>query len=418
MSNFVLIHLEAGRFLKAWTKNILFEKEALEQLNRCSKLPFIFKWLAVMPDVHSGKGSTIGSVIATKDAVIPAAVGLDIGCGMRAARLNLHKADIDPVLQNIFDAISKAIPNGRTDEGGDRDRGRWGNPPDDVCHVWGHHLSLGYMGIIENHPRINSGNKTTLEHLGTLGTGNHFIEICADTSDQIWIMLHSGSRGVGARIGNYFMTAAKEVCKKWFIELPDPFLSYFPKGTDLFDDYMEAVDWAQVFAHWNRKLMFESCVRTLENLLGSKIDIEFNIDCHHNFVCYENHFGQNVLVTRKGAVRARKGDFVIIPGSMGTRSYICEGLGNPDSFNSCSHGAGRAMSRTDAKKKFTVEDHKKATEGVVCLKDESVLEETVGAYKDIDAVIEAETDLVRVCHTLKQLVCVKGPEDPNKKRHR
>ncbi len=249
-----------------------------------------------------------------------------------------------------------------------------------------------------------------MQHLGTLGTGNHFIELCLDEDDQVWVMLHSGSRGVGNRIGSYFIELAKEDMRRWFINLPDQDLAYLPEGTEHFDDYVHAVHWAQDYARTNRELMMDA---VLEALRGSGILPAFEarleaVNCHHNYVAREHHYGENVFVTRKGAVRARRGDLGIIPGSMGARSFIVRGLGNAESFHSCSHGAGRAMSRTEARRRFSVADHAAATAGIECRKDEDVIDETPMAYKSIDAVMHAQRDLVEIVHTLRQVVCVKG----------
>jgi tRNA-splicing ligase RtcB len=255
---------------------------------------------------------------------------------------------------------------------------------------------------------LDRGNHAN--HLGTLGTGNHFIEVCLDESETVWFMLHSGSRGVGNRMGSYFIDVARKDMKKFFVNLPDVDLAYFPEQTEHFDDYVEAVEWAQDYARRNRDLMMEQIVGAVRNsgeLPPFNAELKA-INCHHNYVARESHFGENVLITRKGAVRAREGDMGIIPGSMGARSFIVRGKGNPESFSSCGHGAGRAMSRNEAKRRFTVEDHMRMTEGVECRKDEDVIDETPAAYKPIDAVMAAQADLVEIVHTLRQVVCVKG----------
>ena len=248
----------------------------------------------------------------------------------------------------------------------------------------------------------------TVAQLGTLGTGNHFVEVCLDESDRVWFMLHSGSRGPGNRIGTYFIEKAKEEMRRWMIDLPDADLAYLPEGSPLFADYVEAVTWAQDYASMNRALMMDAVTRAVGGALGRVVSVLGSVDCHHNYVAREHHFGENVLVTRKGAVRAREGDLGIIPGSMGARSFIVRGRGCAESFHSCSHGAGRRMSRTEARKTFTVEAHERAPAGVACRKDEGVVDETPGAYKDVGAVMAAQADLVEVVHTLKQVVCVKG----------
>jgi tRNA-splicing ligase RtcB len=393
--------------IKAWIKGVPLEDAARKQLENVARMPFIHKWVAAMPDVHWGMGATVGSVIPTAGAIIPAAVGVDIGCGMIAARTSLVARDLPDDLRAVRAAIEGAVPHGRTDNGGKNDRGAWHDLPDPQVRAW-RELEPGYRRILEKHPKLDRGNHVT--HLGTLGTGNHFIEVCLDTEDRVWFMLHSGSRGVGNRIGSYFIELAKEDMRTWFINVPDQDLAYLPEGTQHFDDYVEAVSWAQEFARRNRELMMDAVVRAVRAVPGLKpfeTDVEV-VNCHHNYVTRERHLGKEVWVTRKGAVRAGQGDLGIIPGSMGARSYIVRGRGNPESFHSCSHGAGRAMSRAEAKQRFSLEDHAKATAGIECRKDADVIDETPAAYKSIDAVMEAQRDLVEVVHTLRQVVCVKG----------
>ena len=396
--------------IKMWTRGVPVEDSAMAQLQNLSAMPFMFKHVAAMPDVHWGMGATVGSVIATKGAIIPAAVGVDIGCGMCAAMTNLTASDLPDSLAEMRSAIEKAVPHGRTNNGKPGDRGAWGEPPSEVNEAYSN-LHSRLCVINDKHPKLfrHSPTQQTVNHLGTLGTGNHFIEVCLDEESRVWIMLHSGSRGVGNRIGTYFIEQAKEDMRKWFINLPDADLAYLPEGTTGFKEYVEAVAWAQDFALSNRQVMLARVVSAISQSMGRPIEFATEaVNCHHNYVARENHFGENVIVTRKGAVRARTGDLGIIPGSMGVRSYIVRGKGNPDSFTSCSHGAGRAMSRNEARKRFTLEDHALATEGVECRKDSEVIDETPGAYKSIDAVMAAQTDLVDVVHTLKQVLCVKG----------
>jgi tRNA-splicing ligase RtcB len=425
---------ESGVPIKAWTKGVPLEEEARKQLLNAAQLPFVFKWIAAMPDVHWGIGATVGSVIPTKGAIIPAAVGVDIGCGMMAVQTSLHAHDLPDNLKEIRTAIEKAVPHGRTNHGGPGDRGAWHNIPERNQTVWQDELKARYDAILAKHPKLDRGNHAN--HLGTLGTGNHFIEVCLDESEMVWFMLHSGSRGVGNRMGNYFIDLARKDMKQFFINLPDIDLAYFPERTGHFDDYFEAVEWAQDYAQWNRHLMMQQIIEAVRNsgeappfsaqVSTSPGATEHSggatqpgevaaapcalkvINCHHNYVTRESHFGENVLITRKGAVRAREGDMGIIPGSMGARSYIVRGKGNPESFASCSHGAGRAMSRNEAKRRFTVEDHIRMTEGVECRKDKDVIDETPAAYKPIDAVMAAQADLVEIVHTLRQVICVKG----------
>lgn len=396
-----------GVFIKSWTRGVPFEEAAKEQVSNIATMPFIYKHLAVMPDVHLGIGATVGSVIPTRGAVIPAAVGVDIGCGMMAVKTNLSANQLPDDLRGIRTAIEVAVPHGRsTHLRGSRDKGAWNNPPEEVITAWGQ-LSDRFNILTQKHAVLEKTNN--IHHLGTLGGGNHFIELCLDELNNVWVMLHSGSRGVGNRIGTHFIELAKKDMERWYIKLPDKDLAYFPEGTDHFNDYIEAVDWAQDFARFNREVMMVRVLGILRKILNIpfKADVEA-INCHHNYVSRENHFGANVLVTRKGAVRARKGEMGIIPGSMGAKSFIVRGLGNTDSFCSCSHGAGRVMSRSKAKELVSLDEHIKATKGVECRKDEGVIDETPSAYKSIDAVMEAQKDLVEIVHTLKQIVCVKG----------
>jgi len=406
-STFSVITPENGVPIKAWTRGVPLEDAARNQLLNVAQLPFIYKWVAAMPDVHWGIGATVGSVIPTRGAIIPAAVGVDIGCGMMAVQTSLSASQLPDNLHGIRDAIENAVPVGRTDQGGANDRGAWKNAPEHHADVWAG-LEPRYKAILAKYPKLE--HKQRVNHLGTLGTGNHFIEVCLDEEDRVWFMLHSGSRGVGNRFGTFFIELAKNDMRKWVINLPDADLAYLPQGTDHFDDYVDAVHWAQDYALANRQLMMQNIIRAVgeSGLVPAFTSDAEVVSCHHNYVAWENHYGENVLVTRKGAVRAREGDMGIIPGSMGARSYIVRGKGNPESFMSCSHGAGRTMSRTEAKKRFSVDDHVKATAGVECRKDADVLDETPMAYKSIDAVMEAQKDLVDVVHTLRQVVCVKG----------
>jgi tRNA-splicing ligase RtcB len=414
----VQIFQEGGAPIKAWTDGVPVEDSARAQLINVSKLPFIHSHIAAMPDVHWGMGATVGSVIPTKGAIIPAAVGVDIGCGMVAARTSLMANDLPDNLAGIRSAIEKAVPHGRTNHGGAGDRGAWHNVPDAVATTMlgegqgtseGGGLQSRLDAITVKHPKLEKAAGRAPRHLGTLGTGNHFVEVCLDEDGAVWVMLHSGSRGIGNQIGQYFIERAKEHMRRWFISVPDQDLAYLAEGTQDFDDYVEAVGWAQDFARENRVTMMAAAMRALEQALGRPFEWgSVAVNCHHNYVTKEQHFGANVWITRKGAVRAREGDLGIIPGSMGARSYIVKGKGNADSFHTCSHGAGRAMSRGEAKRRFTVDDHVRATAGVECRKDEGVIDETPMAYKDIDAVMAAQADLVEVVHTLRQVVCVKG----------
>ena len=402
-----IINNEHGKPIKLWTEGVPVEPEAEAQLMRVSALPFVYKWVAVMPDVHVGKGATVGSVIPTRGAIIPAAVGVDLGCGMVAARTTLSAKDLPDSLASVRSAVERAVPHGRTANGDPaNDRGAWGGrTPSRVTKAWAA-LEPGYRQIAEKHRKIGRG--VDVAHLGTLGTGNHFIELCLDESERVWVMLHSGSRGVGNRIGTYFIEQAQREMERWFIHLPDRDLAYLSEGSVYFDDYVHAVSWAQDYAATNRALMMEAVLAVLaEQLPPFLVDGEA-VNCHHNYIAKEHHYGENVWVTRKGAVRAREGDLGIIPGSMGARSYIVRGKGCAEAFCSSSHGAGRAMSRTAAKRHFTLADHAAATAGIECRKDEDVIDETPGAYKSIEAVMAAQAELVDVVHTLRQVMCVKG----------
>jgi len=399
-------HVEGGVPIKMWTRGVPVDDKARDQLSRAAQMPFVFRHVAAMPDVHVGIGATVGSVIPTKGAVIPAAVGVDIGCGMMAARTSLVASDLPDNLEGIRSAIEAAVPHGRDVGRGKRDKGSWGEPPRAVVDAWAS-LAERFGRIVAKHPKLKNTNN--LVHLGTLGTGNHFIELCLDEAQRVWVMLHSGSRGVGNAIGTFFIELAKQDMRKWHINLPDQDLAYFPEGTDHFDDYVEAVEWAQDFAKLNRRVMMSHVIDAIRGQIARPFEAEVEaVNCHHNYVTRENHFGENVLVTRKGAVRAAKGTMGIIPGSMGAKSFIVRGLGNPESFDSCSHGAGRIMSRTEARKLVTLDEHIADTAGVECRKDAGVIDETPKAYKPIEAVMAAQADLVEVVHTLKQVVCVKG----------
>lgn len=399
-----ILEVAGGKPIKLWTDGVPVEDDARRQLMNTAKMPFIFKHLAVMPDVHLGKGSTIGSVIPTVGAIIPAAVGVDIGCGMIAARTSLHARDLPDNLHGLRTAIEKAVPHGKTF--GRRDQGAWDNVPEQADQMWSG-LAGRFKAITEKYPRLEKTNNR--QHLGTLGGGNHFIEVCLDEADRVWFMLHSGSRGVGNAIGNLFIELAQADMRQHMVNLPDRDLAYFEEGSRHFADYVEAVEWAQDFARHNRELMMQAVVAATRKVLGRPFEASLEaVNCHHNYVQKEQHFGREVLVTRKGAVSAQKGQLGIIPGSMGAKSFIVRGLGNEESFCSCSHGAGRVMSRTKAKSRFTVEDQQRATAHVECRKDKDVIDEIPMAYKDIDAVMQAQRELVEVVHTLRQVVCVKG----------
>lgn len=396
----------SGKPIKAWLRGIALEFSARQQLINLSQLPFVQPHVAVMPDAHCGKGSTIGSVIPTVNAIIPAAVGVDLGCGMMAVKTSLMAHQLPDDLRPMRDAIEKAVPVGRA--GWHELKGD--HPAKKPVDTAWKKLKVGWTEILDKHPKVDNGHVNHHTHIGTLGTGNHFIEVCLDESDCVWLMLHSGSRGVGNRIGTYFIDLARKDMKKHFISLPDEDLSYFSEGAEYFQDYLHAVQWAQQFAFVNRTTMMDQVEIALRRL-GSLPEFtltELVINCHHNYVARETHFGQEVWLTRKGAVRAQAGDWGIIPGSMGVGSYIVRGKGNPESFNSCSHGAGRLMSRTQARKVISLQQHEADTAGVECRKDEGIIDESPAAYKPLDIVMAAQSDLVEIVHKLRPLVCVKG----------
>jgi tRNA-splicing ligase RtcB len=391
--------------IKAWTRGVGIEPAAQRQLENTARLPVVFRHVAVMPDVHFGIGATVGSVVPTEGAIIPAAVGVDIGCGMMAIETSLPASRLPDSLKALRAAIEKAVPHGRTDNGGKLDRGAWSKIPARAASAW-RKLEPEYRGLADTHARIGKGSD--VNQLGTLGGGNHFIEVCLDERDRVWFMLHSGSRGVGNRIGTYFIELAKTDMRRLIKNLPDHDLAYLTEGTEHFADYVAAVDWAQRYAMANRQIMMDAVLEAARRELPAFELGELAVNCHHNYVAREHHFGHDVYVTRKGAVRARLGDLGIIPGSMGAKSFIVRGKGEPESFMSCSHGAGRTMSRGEAKRRFSVDDHVKATAGIECRKDAGVVDETPMAYKSIDAVMAAQASLVDIVHQLRQVVCVKG----------
>lgn len=400
-----------GGLIKAWIDGVSVEDQARSQLDNIAAMPFIHKHVAIMPDVHWGMGATVGSVIPTKGAIIPAAVGVDIGCGMMAVRTTLTASDLPDNLSGVRSAIEARIPHGRTDNGGANDRGAWGDISDTQKNALAP-MNDELCKIVQKHPKLEQSSRRAANHLGTLGTGNHFVEVCLDENDSVWIMLHSGSRGIGNKIGSYFIERAKGEMRRWFINLPDQDLAYIPEGAELFGDYMGALSWAQRFARTNRELMMTAAIEALSVSVPKRFTCDCEaVNCHHNYVAHERHFGSDVLVTRKGAVKIGPETLGIIPGSMGAKSFIVRGIdGRPlsEALCSCSHGAGRSMSRSEAKKRFTVDDHIKATAGVECRKDADVIDETPAAYKDIEAVMAAQADHVEIVHTLKQVVCVKG----------
>ena len=397
----IKLQIDGGRVpVKVWTGEL--EPQARRQLENVARLPIVHGHVAAMPDVHAGSGATVGSVIPTKGAIVPSAVGVDIGCGVNAVQLSLTAKDLPESLTRIRGAIEAAIPVGfdmHRGVNGERKRAARDLAPE-------------LLRIIERNPKLATMQKdireTWVRQLGTLGGGNHFIEVCLDESQDVWVMLHSGSRGIGNVIGRYFIERARREMEKSDTHLPDRDLAWLAEGTAAFEEYVEAVHWAQDYAIENRREMMRAVLAAIEPHLPPFRVVGEAINCHHNYVAREHHFGENLLVTRKGAIRAGAGDMGVIPGSMGARSFIVRGKGSADSFCSCAHGAGRLMSRTEARKRFSSADVRAQTAGVECRKDAAVVDEIPGAYKDIDEVMANQSDLVEVVHTLKQVVCVKG----------
>ena len=403
-SQFELLHAEGSATpIKGWVRGVPLEPQAHDQLRNIASIPFVGPWVAVMPDVHLGKGATVGSVIPSRGAIIPAAVGVDIGCGMAAVRTTLRASDLPDDLGPLRNSIERSVPvgNGRGGE-------HWKLPDSIETRVAQSGLVERLDVIKQKHRKIRTDKLD--RQIGTLGGGNHFIELCLDESDAVWVMLHSGSRGTGNLIGTYFIERAREELGKRVLgfHVPDKDLAFFMQGEPLFDDYVEAVSWAQDYARENREAMMARVLHEMRHRLP-KFQLEkMAVNCHHNYVQQETHGDVELLVTRKGAVSARAGELGIIPGSMGAKSFIVRGLGNADSFHSCSHGAGRVMSRTRARQEITLAQHREATAQVECRKDAGVIDESPAAYKDIDAVMAAQSDLVEIVHTLRQVVCIKG----------
>lgn len=386
---------ETKRPVKIWATDL--EPEAETQVKNLAGLPFIESHVAVMPDAHAGKGSTVGTVIATKGAIIPAAVGVDIGCGMCAVKLPLHVEQLGD-LKTLRASIERSIPTGRHGNG-------------EISNRVGE--ALLELGVMSDAGRKKSNLKLAELQLGSLGGGNHFIEVCVDNAGGAWVMLHSGSRNIGKTLADIHIDRAKGLMKQYFIDLPDPDLAFLAQGTEEFNDYLKDLHFAQRYAKANRNEMMLRVLKDVSYQVfgedrGPELMTGLRVDCHHNYTAIENHFGKNIYVTRKGAVSAKDGELGIIPGSMGTRSYIVKGKGNAESFHSCSHGAGRRMSRTKARATFTVADLEAQTAGVECRKDADVIDEIPGSYKDIDEVMANQADLVEPVFTLKQILCVKG----------
>lgn len=398
--------------VKMWTKFVPVESGAIDQLRSITSLPFVFKHVAAMPDVHIGIGSTVGTVMATKSAVIPAAVGVDIGCGMIACKTSLVAEDLPDNLHRLRSEIENMVPVGFDEHAITRLNGKGHQDTRTVLNNHWRQLKKKLDEITTKHIAIERMVKNSEEkayrQLGSLGGGNHFVELCLDENNNVWIMLHSGSRGIGNAIGKYFIELAQKDMMANNVKLPHKDLAYLEEGSQHYADYIEAVEWAQEYAKRNRDAMLELVITAMTRFLPVFKITETAVNCHHNYVSQETHFGENVIITRKGAVSAQYGELGIIPGSMGAKSFIVRGLGNAESFCSCSHGSGRVMSRSAAKRQITVEEHVKATEGVECRKDEGMIDESPSAYKNIDMVMQSQTDLVEIVHTLKQVLCVKG----------
>jgi tRNA-splicing ligase RtcB len=416
-----------GYSIPAWIddpetgRKVAVDENALEQLRNVARLPFVVG-IAVMPDVHAGKGSTIGTVFAVRDAIVPAAVGVDIGCGVLAAKTTLTRPVLESNLASVGQDlawlrkdIERRVPHGRTNNGGAGDRGAWHSVPEHVRDIWfdtdkswgdlgGRSLAAARDRVVGDAPRVASAN--AISHLGTLGTGNHFVELDVDRDDNVWILVHSGSRGIGAAIGQHYAKMALEGCRAWHVDLPDPALAFIPRFDRLFENYFYALHFAMHFARINRQLIAKETVAALDSVVETAVVDK--VEAPHNYVNTETFGNIACHVIRKGAIHVPAGTRGVVPGSMGTRSYIVVGKGCPRAMDSCSHGAGRAMSRTAAKATFNVADHAAATVGVECRKDVDVLDETPGAYKDIDLVMACQRELVEIENVLTPFLCVKG----------
>jgi tRNA-splicing ligase RtcB len=402
--------------IKLWTTDGLeLEQKAMKQLRDLAELPIIFKHVAVMPDVHFGYGTTVGTVFASQNAIIPAAVGVDIGCGMTALNTHVHVNAVRD-RKELRALLESVVPHGRSNNGDNGDTGSWDvdDIPEDVMYVWKNRLESEFNEIVDSYRELGRGTGK-IRQLGTLGTGNHFLEITVDENDEVWVLLHTGSRGIGAHIGDLYSEIAYQDLEAWTLKtMPNRSLAHIPRCSKHFHGYIKASMWAQKYAVENRSIIMQRALQALANYVGDKTlvpkycDSKTWIDCYHNYIAFEHHFNKNVMVTRKGAVRAYKRDYCIIPGSMGACTYIARGLGNTESFMSCSHGAGRKLSRDEAMKSITLEQHVTSTAGVECCKDASVLDETPLAYKDIDLVMEAQRTLVEPIRKLKQIICIKG----------
>ncbi|OUC12318.1 MAG: RNA-splicing ligase RtcB [Alkalinema sp. CACIAM 70d] len=378
----------------SWANHDLGHEE-IQMAKNVASLPFIFKHVSLMPDVHLGKGALVGSVIATKDAIIPAAIGVDIGCGMCAIKTPYTADQLDGKLKKIRQDIEAMIPVG-FDENKDANK---------MVLNW-----QGWKSFKDLHEGVQHLESKALKQMGSLGGGNHFIEVCVDTENSVWLMLHSGSRNIGNMLAKNHIQTGRELAKMAGEKLPDPELAYFVEGTPEFAAYWRDLQWAQQYAQYNRDVMMARFKQIMERHLagGKPFKPTLSVNCHHNYAERETHYGESVYVTRKGAVRAQEGDLGIIPGSMGAKSYIVRGKGCAESYCSCSHGAGRLLSRSKAKRTYTLDDLVQQTKGIECRKDEGIIDEIPAAYKPIEQVMENQNDLVEVVATLKQVVCVKG----------
>lgn len=386
--------VEGGVPVNIWADAI--EASAWAQIGQVARLPFLHpKGLSLMPDVHVGHGACVGSVLPMRGAMVPAAVGVDIGCGMAAVRLDLHASDLPDSLKGVRVAIEAAVPLGQAAHQDIADTDLWGP------------LHERYKDLLVRHRKVFK--RQAGQQLGTLGGGNHFIEVCLDEAQRVWVMLHSGSRGAGGLIGQHFIEQAAQWCDQEGLLMVNRHLGFLPEGTPLFEDYKQAVLWGQDYAKANRQVMLRLTLDAMSSALGRRLQVtDEAIHCHHNYVSHERHFGEDLWITRKGAIRAEAGMLGIIPGSMGAESFIVRGKGNEAAYHSCSHGAGRQMSRAGARAQFTTKDLRRQTEGVECRKDKAVIDEAPGAYKPIREVMAQQRDLVDIVHTLRQIVCVKG----------
>ncbi len=378
----------------SWASDV--EAGTIEQAKKAARLPFVHGHVALMPDAHIGKGATVGSVIATKAAVIPAAVGVDIGCGMMAVETDLTPERLPDTLGPLLSKIAEAVPAGV------------GQGHEVATRHWSAWLNARFNGRARPELTDKEAAKASTQ-FGSLGSGNHFVEVCLDERQRVWLVLHSGSRGVGNMLASRHIEDAKGLMKRYFIELEDPDLAYLVEGTPEFDSYIKAMLWAQEYAMENRAAMVAAALPALFDVSGGGSVVR-TVNCHHNFTERENHHGRNVWLTRKGAIRARTGDEGVIPGSMGTRSYIVRGLGNPASYQSCSHGAGRRLSRGQARRQLDVEGFRESMKGKTWLDERAadLLDEDPRSYKDIDQVMEDQRDLVEIQHTLTQILNYKG----------